>query len=205
MIFDEIVNKDHPLDETFIPDDLVKDYIFESPKLDNKYVTYLNKDAYASFLEFREYGLCNGVNIVIDSGYRPYIYQKQILLYNLEKYGVDAYKTVALPGTSEHQTGLALDFALIINNSYVEVSDDSLEEVQWVHKNAYKFGFILRYPKGKEEITGFNYECWHLRYVGKEISQIMHDENIETLEEYHTLKNNLSRKKHLKTCKTLNI
>ena len=198
MIFDEIVNKDHPLDETFIPDDLVKDYIFESPKLDNKYVTYLNKDAYASFLEFREYGLCNGVNIVIDSGYRPYIYQKQILLYNLEKYGVDAYKTVALPGTSEHQTGLALDFALIINNSYVEVSDDSLEEVQWVHKNAYKFGFILRYPKGKEEITGFNYECWHLRYVGKEISQIMHDENIETLEEYHTLKNNLSRKKHSK-------
>lgn len=198
MIFDEIVNKDHPLDETFIPDDLVKDYIFESPKLDNQYVTYLNKDAYASFLEFREYGLCNGVNIVIDSGYRPYIYQKQILLYNLEKYGVDAYKTVALPGTSEHQTGLALDFALIINNSYVEVSDDSLDEVQWVHKNAYKFGFILRYPKGKEEITGFNYECWHLRYVGKEISQIMHDENIKTLEEYHTLKNNLSRKKQSK-------
>ena len=89
MIFDEIVNKDHPLDETFIPDDLVKDYIFESPKLDNQYVTYLNKDAYASFLEFREYGLCNGVNIVIDSGYRPYIYQKKILLYtDIEKFEI---------------------------------------------------------------------------------------------------------------------
>ncbi|MGN1378812.1 MAG: M15 family metallopeptidase [Bacilli bacterium] len=193
MKIDEIVNKQHPLDKDYVPKDLVKDTIIQTPNLDDKYLTYLNKEAYENFLEFREYGLYNGVNIIIDSGYRPYKYQQKILLYNLIKHGMDAYKTVAIPGTSEHQTGLALDFALIINNFYVEVLDDFYEEVKWVHENAYKFGFILRYPKGKEEITGFNYECWHLRYVGKEVSQIMHDEKIETLEEYHVLKKTIHR------------
>lgn len=193
MKIDEIVNKQHPLDKDYVPKDLVKDTIIQTPNLDDKYLTYLNKEAYENFLEFREYGLYNGVNIIIDSGYRPYKYQQKILLYNLIKHGMDAYKTVAIPGTSEHQTGLALDFALIINNFYVEVLDDFYEEVKWVHENAYKFGFILRYPKGKEEITGFNYECWHLRYVGKEVSQIMYDEKIETLEEYHVLKKTIHR------------
>lgn len=191
---DDIVNKEHPLDKNYVPKNLVKDNIIQTPNLDDRYLTYLDKEAYESFLEFREYGLYNGVNIIIDSGYRPYKYQQKILLYNLIKHGDDAYKTVALPGTSEHQTGLALDFALIINNFYVEVLDDFIEEVQWVHENAYKFGFILRYPKGKEEITGFNYECWHLRYVGKDVSKIMHDENIETLEEYHILKRTYGKK-----------
>ena len=71
---------------------------------------------------------------------------------------------------------------------YVDNFDDSFKEVQWIHNNAYKYGFILRYPKGKDDITGFSYECWHLRYVGKDISYIMHNENILTLEEYHLLK-----------------
>ena len=75
------------------------------------------------------------------------------------------------------------DFALIINNSYVEVSDDSLEEVQWVHKNAYKFGFILRYPKEYTNLTGYVYEPWHYRYVGEEIATYIYEHGI-TFEEY---------------------
>ena len=73
----------------------------------------------------------------------------------------------------------------MINDNYVDTFDDSLMEIQWVHQNAYKYGFILRYPQGKESITGYSYECWHLRFVGFEISNFMHENNIETLEEYY--------------------
>ena len=186
---DILVNKENPLDKNFIPKNLIKVTLIETPKLNDKMLTYLDKEVYENFLMFRLEGLYNGLNMVIDSGYRSYKYQEFILAYNLFKQGKKAYKLVALPGCSEHQTGLALDFALIINNFYVEYFDDSLKEVKWIHENAYKYGFILRYPKGFENITGFNYECWHLRYVGKDVSFYMHENNIRTLEEYHSLKN----------------
>ena len=95
-----------------------------------------------------------------------------------------AYKTVSLLGQSKHQTVLALDFALIINNIYVDNFDDSFKDVEWIHENAYKYGFILSHLKSKKDITGFSYEYWHLRYIGKEVSYYMHNENISTLEEY---------------------
>ncbi len=132
-----------------------------------------------------------GYDIEVDSGYRSYEYQQKIFdnLYN-EK-GEEAYKFVALPGTSEHQTGLAFDYCLFINGVYTDDINDYQEETKWIHNNCYKYGFILRYPKGKEDITGYNYEPWHLRYVGNEISKIIFEKNI-TLEEYYQLyKNNL--------------
>ena len=155
----------------------------ETPKLKDNMLTFLDEEAYQMFLLFRLEGLYNGVNMIVDSGYRPYEYQEYILNYNLLKKGLSSYKTIALPGHSEHQTGLALDFALIINNMYVDNFDDSFNEVQWIHKNAYKYGFILRYPKGKEDITGYKYEPWHLRYVGKKIAKEIYESDI-TLEEY---------------------
>ena len=91
---------------------------------------------------------------------------------------------VALPGCSEHQTGYAFDAANYVDGIYNEVLGE--EEIAWLNYNAYKYGFILRYPKGKEEITGFIYEPWHYRYVGKDISNILYNNgNWITLEEYH--------------------
>lgn len=194
---DILVNKLNPLEKDFIPENLVKVQLIETPKLKNGMLTFLDAEAYQMFLLFRLEGLYNCVNMIIDSGYRPYEYQEYILKYNLLKKGLSAYKTVALPGQSEHQTGLALDFALIINNIYVDNFDDSFKEVKWIHENAYKYGFILRYPEGKEDITGFSYEYWHLRYVGKEVSYYMHNENISALEEYHLLNYTKKIKKYL--------
>ena len=142
-----------------------------------------------AFDEMQKAAEKDNIKLWIVSGFRSYslqtsLYNNYVLKDGKEK--ADTYS--ARPGHSEHQTGLALDFALIINNMYVDNFDDSFNEVQWIHNNAYKYGFILRYPKGKEDITGFSYECWHLRYVGKDVSYIMHNENILTLEEYHLLK-----------------
>ena len=121
---DILVNRFNPLEKEFIPENLVKVKLIETPKLKDNMLTFLDEEAYQMFLLFRLEGLYNGVNMIVDSGYRPYEYQEYILNYNLLKKGLSSYKTIALPGHSEHQTGLALDFALIINNMYVDNFDD---------------------------------------------------------------------------------
>ena len=88
----------------------------------------------------------------------------------------------ARPGTSEHQTGLCVDF---MTNTMTEL-DNSFERsraFEWLTENAYRFGFILRYPKDKEDVTGYNYESWHYRFVGRSAATVIHEKN-ETLEEY---------------------
>ena len=84
----------------------------------------------------------------------------------------------ARPGYSEHQTGLCTD----INT--VDSSFANTKEAKWLADNSYKYGFILRFPKGKEDITGYKYEPWHYRYVGEETAKIIYDEDL-TLEEYY--------------------
>lgn len=93
-----------------------------------------------------------------------------------------ACKSTAIPGKSEHHTGLALDIVV----SHNHILDESQEETgvfKWMMKYAYKYGFILRYPRGKESVTGIIYEPWHFRYVGKEAAIVIHDNDL-TLEEY---------------------
>ena len=85
---------------------------------------------------------------------------------------------VAKPGFSEHQTGLCID---VTNRDKYFVK--GTEEADWIANNCYKYGFIIRYPEGKENITGISYEPWHIRYVGKEIAKQIHNKGI-TLEEY---------------------
>lgn len=87
----------------------------------------------------------------------------------------DSY--VAKPGHSEHQTGLCLD----VTNSRKNFNNSA--EADWISKNCYKYGFILRYPKDKIDITGYQYESWHIRYVGEDAAKKMHDSNL-CLEEY---------------------
>ena len=178
MNFEMLVNKSFPLDKNYIPENLVKvESIGEH--LDDGHIVMLVKEVYEAFLKLQKDA---PFEIIVDSGYRDYNYQKELLEHYLNEQGEAAYLKVALPGTSEHQTGLAVDYAYIIDGKYDDDVEKYPEYNKWVHENAHKYGFILRYPLNKTEITGFNYEPWHLRYIGKNAKYIY--ENNLTLEEY---------------------
>lgn len=100
----------------------------------------------------------------------------------LELAPIEASKMTAKPGTSEHHTGLAVDI-VARHNMNLDESQKDTGVAKWLEKYAYKYGFILRYPRGKEEITGIMYEPWHYRYVGEEVALVLYDNNL-TLEEY---------------------
>lgn len=173
-----IVNKSYPLPKDYVPTNTYKD----ATGL-NYCTTCIDKDAYEKYKEMKADATALGLNIWIQSGYRSYNLQES--LYNKYvnrdgKVAADTYS--ARPGHSEHQTGLAFDL-----NS---ISDDFqyTNEGKWVNNNCYKYGYILRYPKGKEHITGYKYEAWHLRYVGEELATKLYN-NGEwiTLEEHFNL------------------
>nr|MBQ8251760.1 M15 family metallopeptidase [Lachnospiraceae bacterium] len=134
----------------------------------------------------------DGVTLVICSPYRDY--ERQIYLFNrkikaymkkqmsyLEAYRVTA-QAVTVPGASEHQIGLALD---IVTDTYQSLNEgfEDTDAGKWLAQHSYEYGFILRYPKGKEDITGISYEPWHFRYVGKAAAQYMYENDL-TLEEF---------------------
>lgn len=124
------------------------------------------------------------LNLVARSGYRSYKTQVQLFARYVKNNGYDeAVKFSAKPGQSEHQTGLAMDITADSVNRLLKYSFGETKEGIWTKDNCYRFGFIVRYPADKTEITGYNYEPWHLRYVGKEIAKEIYDQDI-TLEDY---------------------
>ncbi|MCT2535537.1 M15 family metallopeptidase [Aquibacillus koreensis] len=125
-----------------------------------------------------------GLALVAASGYRSYERQKTIYEHNVNTNGqAHADQFSAKPGTSEHQTGLAMDVTTAEVAFALEQSFKQTNEGSWLAENAHQFGFIIRYPEGKSDITGYAYEPWHLRYVGTEIAQEIYERSI-TLEEY---------------------
>ena len=115
------------------------------------------------------------------TAFREESFQKTLYDNYVNNYGtIQADTFSARPGYSEHQTGLAIDLKNISLNSSLRLTD---ENYAWLEKNAYKYGFIIRYPKNKEFITGYQFENWHIRYVGKDNAKIIYDNNL-TLEEY---------------------
>ena len=168
-----IVNKENKLSKEYIPKNLtlVKTVIPGSVEVDRK--IYLVDEVAQNWMKLKECVRENGYNIDISSGYRSYEYQEKLIEKFIQKKGLEeTLKIAAMPGTSEYQTGLCLSN---LNESDIEFK---------IVKNiAHKYGFILRYPKGKEDITGYKYEPWHLRYVGKEIAKEIYESDI-TLEEY---------------------
>lgn len=117
------------------------------------------------------------------SGYRSYSYQENLYLSDLYNYGQEYVdKFTAKPGYSEHQTGLAFDIGGE-PKCWADPCFDDTEEAKWLAENAHRFGFILRYPKGKENITGYGFESWHFRYVGEEHAMKIYEEGL-SLEEY---------------------
>lgn len=126
-----------------------------------------------------------GYNLMLSSGYRSYTYQVNLYdgyVQNSSK--AEADKTSARPGHSEHQTGLAADIEPASKNCEVETCFADTPEGKWLAANAYKYGFIIRYPADKVDVTGYDYEPWHVRYVGVDLATEMHDTGVKTLEEF---------------------
>ena len=126
----------------------------------------------------------DGIYLFAVSGFRSYERQQAIFQNEVNTKGEElAKEAVAVPGQSEHQTGLSMDIsAESVGFNLVEEFENTVEG-KWLSENAHKFGFILRYPKGKETITGYKFEPWHFRYVGKDIAKIIYENNW-TLEEF---------------------
>ncbi len=185
--FDKIVNKDNLLPPYYVPEDLIITDNNENnfhEYMDPKLKPQISASIYPFFLEMQESAKKDGINIIIDSGYRSYEYQQRVFNKKVEELGYElAFKYAALPGASEHQTGYAFDLASIRDGKYFSNNNDDEKEIVWMMKNCYKYGFILRYPKGKEMFTKFNYEPWHYRFVGKELAKILAEQGI-TMEEY---------------------
>ena len=174
--YDFIVNKSNKLPSTYIPNDL--EPINESYSLKDK---YLRHEARIAFEEMAKHAKKEGYNVIAVSTYRSYDYQKKLYNHYVEKKGFYyADMASARAGHSEHQTGLAVDVADI---SYDYDNFEKTKEFKWMINNSYKYGFILRYPQAQFHITGFKYEPWHYRYVGKNAATYIHKKNI-TLEEY---------------------
>ena len=173
-----INNKYYKLPANYTPDDLVTVKNWYSYGNNNK----LRKEVYDKFLEMWESAKKDKITLIVNSAYRSEKEQKEtyeeILSTNTQEY---TDKKAARPGHSEHQTGLALD---IITYGANGENFDKTDAFKWLQDNAHNYGFILRYPKGKEYLTGYNYESWHYRYVGVEAATIIHDENI-TFDEYY--------------------
>ncbi len=147
--------------------------------LPSSYAPGLLPELNSAFEKLKAGALEDGVELNIISGFRSYSAQNRIYNNYVAKDGkIEADTYSARPGHSEHQTGLAIDVNSLL------FSFGETKEGQWLQNNAYKYGFIIRYPKGKENITGYRYEPWHLRYVGDIASKLYNGGNWITLEEY---------------------
>ncbi|MBO1005103.1 D-alanyl-D-alanine carboxypeptidase family protein [Pseudogracilibacillus auburnensis] len=125
------------------------------------------------------------ISFKVISGYRTYNYQKDLYNRNVKKYGeARASRSSAKPGHSEHQTGLTFDLGGPNQSHWLEESFDQTAEGKYLAANAHRFGFIMRYPKGKEAVTGYMYEPWHFRYVGVERATKIYNSG-KTMEEYY--------------------
>lgn len=190
MNYEVIVNRDikcKDIDNKYL---VMTDSIYKHNITGTSYDIYLEKETFNQWKKLKNDGLKLGYHYEIVAGFRTHDYQKEILNYFIEKIGeVDALKRVALPYHSEHETGLAIDFTYLRlgddNKYHSKIIDENDKEYIWILNNMHKYGFILRYPKGKEEITGYIHEAWHIRYVGTDLANKLYNLNI-TMEEYKT-------------------
>lgn len=180
---DVIVNKKRHLPENYVPEDLVP--LTDVPTvLSNPEVNQLRKVAYEALKDLFTAAKEEGYELHARSGYRSYYTQASLYASYVENYGKDAAdKYSAKPGQSEHQTGLSMDITCEAVNFKLDTTFGDTEEGKWVAENAHRYGFIIRYPKGKEEITGYAYEPWHIRYLGVDLAEKVYESGL-TLEEY---------------------
>lgn len=175
-----LVNKYYSLDEKYEPDNLEtisKQYALEGMELVH--------DAKIAFEEMAKAAKKENLNIIAMSTYRDYNYQVKIYNQYVKADGQEKVDTYSgRPGHSEHQTGLAVD---VYNGKVNYTKFETTKEFAWMNKHAHEYGFILRFPKDKIEETGYTYESWHYRYVGKNEAKYIKENNI-SFEEYYATK-----------------
>lgn len=182
-----LVNKENEIDKDYKPTDLVEPDIkfsfnYKDEKRKMRKEAALNLELLFQGAEYYGYTL-EGV-----SGFRSYERQKTIYEYNLINNGLEYTQVYsAMPGTSEHQTGLAIDVTCPSLHGRLSDKFGEMKEGKWLANNCYKYGYIIRYPKNKSDITGYGYEPWHIRYVGYDLAKYLHDKDI-TLDEYYKYK-----------------
>lgn len=180
---DVLVNKKRKLPENYVPEDLVT--LSELPTvLLNPEVNQLRSAACQALKELFTAAEEEGYELHARSGYRSYYTQASLYSSYVDNYGraaADMYS--AKPGRSEHQTGLSIDITCQALNYKLDTTFAETEEGKWVAENAHTYGYIIRYPKGKEEITGYAYEPWHIRYLGTELAEKIYESGL-TMEEY---------------------
>lgn len=185
-----VANKHNPLQpKTYVPSDLVTPDV--PLRLTNGDAEMdMRKPAADALKEMFAAAKKDGLNLQVSSGYRSYNYQVSLYNHYVDVQGkAVADSQSARPGYSEHQTGLAVDVEPTSRKCEVEECFGTTPEGQWVAANAYKYGFIIRYPKNMQDVTGYIYEPWHIRYIGKDLATEMYKQNVATLEQFFGLGN----------------
>jgi len=177
-----LVNKTHPLGENYKPEGLKDIKYFASDR--DASTRYMVGDAADQFHLLVEGAAAEGHEIVMTTAYRSYGFQTILWNNYVAKHGEEEANTFsARPGESEHQSGLCTDVSSPSVGYQLTTEYGESPEGAWLAEHAHEYGFIIRYPKGKEDITGYQYEPWHIRYVGKEAAAYIYQEQI-TFEEY---------------------
>ena len=156
-----LIDKKHTASSSYAPKDLVslkKNSLFDLNKAGMK----IRPEAYSALNEMAQAALNEGIRLLVSSAYRSYSYQENLFNYWVSVDGLEeAERESARPGTSQHQLGTAVDFGSISDDF------DKTQMGQWIYKNAADYGWSLSFPKGYEDVTGYRWECWHFRYIGK--------------------------------------
>ncbi|MBR2410071.1 MAG: D-alanyl-D-alanine carboxypeptidase family protein [Lachnospiraceae bacterium] len=178
-----LVNKEHLLSSSYIPYMVEPNVeIYHKGINERRYLQPVAATALETLFTAAE---TDGFHLVLRCGFRSYRLQKSIYSWNLETDGYyEASRYHALPGTSEHQTGLAVDLCCEATNYNNSFSFLNTKEYAWLLENAHLYGWILRYPEDKTHITGYNFEPWHFRYVGVELATYLKEHDL-VLEEYY--------------------
>lgn len=174
-----LVNKQNPLSKEFVPENLVMPKVrFYNPG--NLEKNYMEKEAAMALEEMFNAAKGEGINLIAVSGYRSYDYQRNLYERSVRENGIDQMGSAA-PNESEHRTGLAMDITGTSGGT-IEEWFGKTKEGKWLAQNCYKYGYIIRYPENKTHITGYIYEPWHVRYVGKDLASKIHSSGL-TMEE----------------------
>jgi D-alanyl-D-alanine carboxypeptidase len=177
-----IVNKTHPIPADYAPSPIkIPDVTTRTDKSDDE--RSVRSDITTPLQDMFAQAVTDGHQLMIGSAYRSAALQKTYFDNLAASVGEEAAnQAVARPGQSEHQTGLAIDISTLSQQCYLDKCFATTDDGLWLLNNSYKFGFILRYPEGKELITGYQYEPWHFRYVGIDLATALHESNL-TLDE----------------------
>lgn len=184
-----LVDSVHTLPVDYVPSTLKDDIYLKS----TSEVIPIDEETGNKAKEMMQAANDAGISLYVVTGYRSYEDQQKYYTSRMEllNNSEDAKKQVQAAGCSEHQTGLAIDFTDDPSNAQPTTDFGKTDAGKWLYEHAHEYGFILRYPEGKEDITGYTYEPWHYRYVGVETATAIYEQGPDTtFEEYFNINTN---------------